>query len=204
MMTAIPAIIKAGTTNDQPHSFAVAQKDGITVPRMLPSDVWVFHSPRRNPRLEERGVPVTPSSTSLMSLKVCNRGRFALRRVLHFALLWCFTSAFYTSFTTEKPFWVIHCESVQRLVSQSIYFYVPLFPKPVSHHCHHSRPPSRLRNGNERWKNEIETSITTLREWSPDLSHSIVPASLLQRSAFQWSSQCGECGQSEPRPPMQR
>ena len=49
------AMIKAGTKNDSPQGEegVLAQNEGITVPRMFPTDVWAFHIPMMNPRLRE-------------------------------------------------------------------------------------------------------------------------------------------------------
>ena len=48
-------MMKAGTMKDHPHGglgvSVLAQKEGIIVPKMLPTDVCEFQMPIMNPRL---------------------------------------------------------------------------------------------------------------------------------------------------------
>ena len=56
-----PLMMNPGTRKDQPQGSALsstsqsAQKDGITVPRMFPTEVWEFQMPMIRPRLQRGG-----------------------------------------------------------------------------------------------------------------------------------------------------
>ena len=59
MTTPKKMMMNPGMKKDQPQASPSpsqsAQKDGIMVPRMFPTEVWEFHTPIIRPRLKEQG-----------------------------------------------------------------------------------------------------------------------------------------------------